>query len=144
SAAADAAQPAHHPPGRSARDRRLHRLQPADPATALLVAGLSPALSRLAQPRRRRPVRHGDLDAPDVGLPGAELPDRDADPRPRLALGDAPDAPADCRRAMALRRARWSIDPPADRSRAALRRGPSRHVRRERRLTWRPRRASMT
>ena len=29
-----------------------------------------------AQPRRQRAVRHRDLDAADVGLPGAELPDR--------------------------------------------------------------------
>ena len=111
---------------------------------ALLVAGLSVPLSRQPQPRRQRAVRHGDLDAPDVGLPGAELPDRRADPGHGLALGHASHAPADRRRAVALRRARWSIDPPADRSRAALRRGPFGHVRRERRLTWRPWRASTT
>ena len=74
------------------RDRPLHRLQPADPAAALLVAGLSVPLSRRAQPRRQRAVRHGDLDAPDVGLPGAELPDRRADPGHGLALGHASHA----------------------------------------------------
>ena len=93
--AVHAAQPAHHPAGRGAGDRPLRRLQPADPAAALLVAGLSVPLPRRAQPRRQRAVRHGDLDAPDVGLPGAELPDRRADPGARLAVGHASHAAAD-------------------------------------------------
>ncbi len=53
------------------RLRRLSPVRPADPAAALLVAGLSVALPRDPQPRRQRPVRHRDLDPADVGLPGA-------------------------------------------------------------------------
>ena len=49
-------------------------------------------------------VRHGDLDPPDVGLPGAELPDRRADPGARLAVGPAPHLEADRRRAGEARR----------------------------------------
>ena len=116
--AVHAVQPAHRADRGRHPARRLCRVQPADPAAALLVAGLSLPLSRLAQPRRPGAVRHGDLDPPDVGLPGAELPDRRADPRARLAVGPAPHAEADRRRAVALRRARRRRHPPAGRSAA--------------------------
>jgi len=109
------------------RLRTLRAVRRHDPAAALLVAGLSLALPRLAHARRHGAVRVRDVDPPNVGVPGAELPDRHGDARARLAVGRPPHRTADRRPALALRQSRRGLDPPAARSdRRASARGCSR------------------